>query len=71
MSEFQPKAISERPPLGWRLWWRLGFIPYCRLVHLLTRSEIRREAWISRVDIWAMNTYRKVARGEKPWEEKA
>ena len=57
-----PKAISEPPPFGWRIWWRFGFTPFCRIVYLLTRDDRRREAWITPVDIWAMNTYRRLHR---------
>jgi len=56
-----PKEV-QRPPRGWRLWWRLGFTPYCRIVYLLTRDEYRREAWITAVDRWAMDLYARIHR---------
>ena len=60
-----PGPGRDDRPLLWRLWWRLAFTPFCRVVGLLPISEWRDEAIVTRVDIWAMDH---IGRIRLPWE---
>lgn len=50
-----PNVSPNREPVRWRLWWRFGFTPICRLIGLLPIAEWRKEAWITPIDFWAMD----------------
>lgn len=49
-----PGPGTDDRPIVWRLWWQFVFTPLNRVVTLLPIAEWRQEAWVTRVDIWAM-----------------
>ena len=50
-----PGPGTDDRPVVWRLWWRFGFGPIIRLINLVPVPEWRREMWVYRLDIWAMD----------------